>query len=138
MLPSIFSKENYLKRFNDMFDRNYEWKLDSYFENFFSDFDSIFGDVKYIDSENNLVYEIEVPGFNKDNLKVEIENNILTVKGERNLDEKSSYAGKKSIHKRVSISKSEDVEAEIKDGILYLKLKRPEEKKVNVKEIEIK
>lgn len=34
------------------------------------------------DENGNIVFEIEVPGFNKDNLNVEITDGFLTVRGE--------------------------------------------------------
>ena len=136
MLPDIFRGTNYLKELKDLRDRDWDWKFESIWNNFFTDFDSVFGDTKYLDENNNVVYEIEVPGFNKDNLSVEVVDGILTVKGDRE-DYSNAHAGKKSIHKRMSIAEAEDVEAEIKDGILYITLKKPKQE-VSTKKIEIK
>jgi len=103
----------------------------------FKDFDSLFSsgwttnDRRFVDSDGNVVYEIEVPGFNKDNLKVEVSDGILTVKGEIKTDN-----FKRKVFKRMTVSDSENVDAEIKDGILTLRLIRPPSQ--NVKKIDIK
>ncbi len=136
MLPDIFRGTNYLKDIMNR-DRDWDWKVESIFNNFFTEFDTIFGDTKYLNDDGDVVYEIEVPGFNKDNLSVEIVDGILTVQGERE-DYSNVHAGKKSIHKRMSVGEAENVNAEIKDGILYITIERPKEEKVKSKKIEIK
>ena len=85
----------------------------------------MFGDAKYLDG-NTLVYEIEVPGFNKDNIKMELSNGILCVKGERDVGE--NHAGKKYLEKTLDIGdiSSESLSAEVVDGILYVKIGLPE------------
>jgi HSP20 family molecular chaperone IbpA len=100
------------------------------FNSLWGSFDEIFEDTRYVDKEGNLTYEIECPGFNKDNLSVEIVDGILTVKGERNKGER-----KQEVFKRLSVGASEDVEAEIKDGILTLTFIAPKKKatKLNIK-----
>ena len=102
---------------------------DDIFTRFFGDFDDIFGDHKYTDKNGNLVIEIEVPGFNKENLQVELSDGLLTVSGER---EVSATGHKKNLHKRFTVSRTEEVDAEIKDGILTLVFKEPEKKKTKI------
>jgi HSP20 family protein len=103
---------------------------DSIFGGFFGDFQDVFIDHdRYTDKDGNLVYEIEVPGFNKENLNVEIADGILTVKGER---ASNSDQRKKQVYKRFTVSQSEEVDAEIKDGILTLVFKQPEKKKTKI------
>ncbi len=65
------------------------------------------------DDDGNIKLEIEVPGFNKDNLNVEVSEGILTVEGR---------AGQRQIYKQFSIGNIEDVQASVQDGILTLKL----------------
>lgn len=83
------------------------------------------------DENGNIVFEIEVPGFNKDNLNVEITDGFLTVRGET---EKRQY------FKQFTLNNVEDVSATIKDGILTLTLSEPEKQvrkiELNKKEIE--
>jgi len=99
-------------------------------------FDEMFMDTTYYNKDGNIVYEIEVPGFNKDNLSIDITNNILTIKGDRNLNEDESHVGNRKVHKRLSLdSNFSDVDAVIKDGILYVTLMKTE---VEIKKIELK
>lgn len=81
------------------------------------DFESIFGNmfdsIYKSDNEGNMVLELEVPGFNKDNLQVEIADGLLTIQGEN---------GSRKVFKRYTIGNVEDVKANIKDGLLTLTL----------------
>jgi HSP20 family molecular chaperone IbpA len=90
------------------------------FDSLFANFDSMFGDDRYTDKDGNLIYEIECPGFNKDNLTVDIAEGVLTVKGKRGTGERE-----REIYKRMAVGSGEKVEAEIKDGILTITFKRP-------------
>jgi len=108
-------------------------KTPTLFDNLMSNFDYFFGDATYINDDGNVVYEVELPGFNKDNIEVTLNNNILTVKGERET-KTGSHAGYKDIHKRLSVDKTEDIDAKIEDGILYVTLIRAKSKE---KKIEI-
>jgi HSP20 family molecular chaperone IbpA len=102
--------------------RGRNWEVDSLFDNLYSGINDFFGDFRY-KKEGNLVYEIECPGFNKENLTIEIDDGIVTVQGSRGEGER-----KREIFKRMSVSNSEEVEAEIKDGILTLTFKQPQKK----------
>ena len=99
-------------------------------EDFAKDFENLFGDIVY--TEDNVTYlEIEVPGFNKDNVNVDLSECILTIKGERDVEEK--HAGKKELFKRFSVNDGiKDITAEVKDGILYITLKKPETEKIKI------
>lgn len=98
------------------------WEVDTLFDNLYSGINDFFGDFRY-KKDGNLVYEIECPGFNKENLTVEVDDGILTVQGSRGEGDR-----KREIFKRMNVSNSEEVEAEIKDGILTLTFKQPEKK----------
>lgn len=104
-------------------------------------FEEIFGDSKFnLDFENffdlmeknktyqkdqngNLILEIEVPGFNKDNIKVEISDGILTVQGKTDT---------RDILKRFTIGNISEVKATIKDGILSLTLISPKKESTKI------
>lgn len=90
-------------------------------------FDEFFGDTRYMDTDNNLIYEIECPGFNKENLTVELVEGVLTVKGKRGEGNRE-----KTIFKRITVGIKEQVDAEIKDGILTLTFKQPEKKSTKI------
>ena len=119
------------KMFNDLFrsfDRSYEYPL-----------------MDIIDSKDDLVVYVEIPGVNKDDIKVKIHNDVLTISGERKepeLPEKANCLirerefGKfmRSIRLPYPIEVSK-VSAEYKDGILKIILPKKEE--VKPKEIQI-
>ena len=65
------------------------------------------------DNDGNSVLELEVPGFNKDTLAVEIEDGILVVNGKTE---------RRTICKRYRLKNVDNVKASIKDGILSLTL----------------
>jgi HSP20 family protein len=119
------------KMFNDLFrsfNRSYEYPL-----------------MDIIDSKDDLVVYVEIPGVNKDDIKVKIHNDVLTISGERKepeLPEKANCLirerefGKfmRSIRLPYPIEVSK-VNAEYKDGILKIILPKKEE--VKPKEIQI-
>jgi HSP20 family protein len=101
-------------------------------------------------TENEQEYHMEylVPGFKKEEIKVALEQNVLTVKAEKKTettDEQKLYTRKEfsfSTFKRsFTLPKNIDVEkmvAKHEHGILSITIpKRIEEKKDNSKEIEI-
>ena len=123
------------------------------FDDIFDHFERMFdGDVMNIPQVNyppyNIVrtgdntYDIELAlaGFSKDDINVEYENNVLTVKSIMKADEKDEQANgviHRGISKRMftkSFTVADDVEvkgAELKDGLLKVSLERiiPESKK---------
>lgn len=107
--------------------KNYD-EVSNLFGNLWEDFDNVFGDVTYQDKDGNYIREIECPGFNKENLNVEISEGILTIKGERTTGDEYS----RKLFKRYRLGTFETVDAEIKDGILYLKFLVPKEKKQKI------
>jgi len=88
-------------------------------------------------SKDGAYLFFEAPGFNKSNLKVEIENGILSIKGQRTYvlnDEKQS----KSIEKEFKLGSEYDpelIEATIEDGLLTIFVpgyKKKEKKKISL------
>ena len=104
----------------DIFDMNYEH------------LDNLFGDVVYENEEGDKKFQVKVPGFNKDNLDVKIEEGVLYVDGKREVGD--FYAGDREVHKKFSVSTDiKDVDAKLKDGILYITLKKPEAEITKIK-----
>jgi HSP20 family molecular chaperone IbpA len=103
--------------------------LSSFFDNdFFKTSNSLFDDDVYYSTndEGQSVLKIDVPGFNKDNLKVEVSKSILTVQGETDT---------RKVFKQYKLNNIENVTATIKDGVLTLTLLKP--KKEEPTKIEI-
>jgi len=99
--------------------------LGSFFDDdFFKPTFNTFFDVNWKKGEDgNSIIEIEVPGFNKDNLKVEISDGILTVQGETE---------SRKIYKKYQLGSIQEVKASIKDGILSLTLVEPEKQTTQI------
>ena len=88
-------------------------------------------------TDESTVCIMDLPGYNKDNLKVELKDGTLSVEGNVSI----SVEGLKSPIKKHTISRSytiggkydnEKVTAEIKDGILTVTLPFKDEKKKKV------
>jgi HSP20 family protein len=128
-------------------------EIDNFFNNFFqAPFFNLEASNEYsprvnvIDSENELTFVFELPGMDKEAIKVLVQDNILTVSGERKY--KSEVKDDKLIRTEIrqgSFKRSftlpdsvevKDVLAEYKNGLLEIKLTKKEEakpKEVNVK-----
>ncbi len=125
-------------------------------EDFFNDDDWFFPvfqikemtpEVDVYETDKMVVAEISAPGMNADDLSVSVENNLLTVKGEKKEekeDKKKGYYRKEM--KRGSFERivqlpaeidEDNVSAEYKDGILKVEIPKTERKKQK-KQIEIK
>jgi HSP20 family protein len=121
--------------------------LDRLFENFFgSDFLGKYANQVTIPSvnvtEKNDSYEVEVaaPGYKKDDFKVSLENNILTISAEvKNESEKSDKKELIKEYHYASFERSftlpdtiltDKIEAKYENGILKLLLPKKEEAKV--------
>jgi HSP20 family protein len=89
-----------------------------------------------------------MPGITKDDVKISLENNVLSVSGTKKKETKSEdtnlimneiYYGEfaRSFNLTDEIKK-EDIDAEFKNGILNIVLPKVEEAKSLVKEIKVK
>jgi len=100
--------------------------------------------------EGEYAYHIDVdlPGVKKEDISVKVENNVLTLKGERKskeeVKEKNYYKMESSFG---SFTRSftlpdnidaENIHAENKDGVLEITLPKKEQKKESVKQIKVK
>ena len=101
--------------------------------------------VDVFETEDNLTIRTEIPGVQSEDIKVEVEDGILTIEGERNRVEKlekkdahmlervyGRFTRRFSLPTTVSTSK---VAATYKDGILELILPKSEEAKPRKVEI---
>lgn len=80
---------------------------------------------------------LEVPGFNKTNLKVELENGFVFIEGKRILKMNGDDI-ERTVNKKFQIGdgyKAESMEATIEDGLLTLfvpNMKKQQKKKINI------
>ena len=127
MLPSIFSEN----LFDDFFDNTFE-------KNFFGGSNPLYGkhaknlmktDVKETDSSYKLA--IDLPGFQKDEVNVELKDGYLTVSAAKGLNKdeedkdgrfirQERYAGACSRSFYVGNIRPEDVQCKYEDGVLKL------------------
>lgn len=97
---------------------------------------------------DNIIVELSVPGFKKDNFDINIENNVLTVSAQSEITEEDDDKDKNYYYKEVqkaSFSRSvqlpirvnaENTSATYTDGILKVELPKAEEakpKKISIK-----
>ena len=96
------------------------------------------------ETEDAFVVKAELPGVDKDDVNVKIENGILTIRGEKKTkaeDKKNhriecTYGSFVRSFTLPQTTKSDSIEAEYKNGILNLTIPKSEE--VKPKEIEVK
>ncbi len=95
-------------------------------------------DVK--ETKKNYKLAVELPGFNKEDIKIKLDNGFLTISAEHKEEKKDEEDGRIIRHERHfgSMSRSwyvgdemkqEDIKAKYKDGILSLTVPKAEPKK---------
>ena len=95
--------------------------------------------VDIYETADGIVFKVELPGINKDEVSVEVKDNVLTLKGERLLDpeikdehyyrkERSFGKFNRSFSLQESI-KPDLIKASFKNGVLTVEIPRPEEEK---------
>ena len=95
--------------------------------------------VDIYETGDGIVLKVELPGVYKDDVSVEVKDNVLTLKGERLLDpeikDEHYYRKERSFGKfNRSFSLQETIKpdlikASFKDGVLTIEIPRPEEEK---------
>jgi HSP20 family protein len=121
------------------------------FSNLDNELDRVFGEAFGLSKSSKIVeenYEInqtkdgaylffEAPGFNKTNLKVEMEDGMLTINGKRTY-EMNKEEKVKTISKKFTVGTeydAESIEATIEDGLLTVfvpNFKKKEKKKISL------
>lgn len=104
--------------------------------------------VDIAEQENEFIVKMELPGVNKDEVKISLESNILTIKGEKKQEkeEKSknlhrverSYGSFQRSFTLPTSVKSEKIDAMFKDGVLSISLPKAEEAKPKQIEVKVK
>lgn len=102
--------------------------------------------VDIIEKDNKYILEAELPGVNKDEVTVELRDDMLTISVERNEqieEEKENYIRKERRYGSQSRSfyvenvKAEDISADFENGILSISLPKKEVKANNSRKIDI-
>ena len=95
--------------------------------------------VDIYEKDGNIVLKAELPGLDPKDVEVRVENNILTLRGERKLDEEvqkdnyhrveRSYGNFTRSFTLPNVVDTEKIKAEFKDGVLRMTLPKKEEAK---------
>lgn len=130
---------------NNIQGRGSLFDIDSMFNDFFNEpfmgivsASSIKADIK--ENENEFVIDAEIPGVNKEDIKLDLKDDRLTIsveKTEESKEEKNNYIRRERRYGSTSRSfsvqnvKAEDVSAKYENGILTIVLPKSETKKLS-------
>jgi HSP20 family protein len=137
------------KRENDLFNDAFKSIFDSpVFRTEVSDPSCYRPKTRITEDKDNFFINLEMPGIPKENVKIEVENNLLSVKGEKKVENKTEdtnlvmneivygeFCRTFNLSKEIKV---DAIEAEFKDGLLIITLPKVEEAKPVVKEIKVK
>jgi HSP20 family protein len=97
------------------------------------------------ETEENYVITASVPGYTAEDLKIEVEDNVLTIRAEHNEEEEEERNGWHlrerfvgTMERRLRLGEdinAEDIDAELENGILTLRLTKAEEAKPKLIEV---
>jgi HSP20 family protein len=95
--------------------------------------------VDLYEKDDHFMIKAELPGVNKDDIKIDLQDRLLTLSGERTYDnevkEENYYRRERSYGKfqraftLPADVDSDKIKAEFKDGVLQIEVPKPEEKK---------
>lgn len=98
------------------------------------------------ETDKELVLKFELPEVTKENVKVTMENNVLTIRGERKFEEETNRENYHRVERRYGefmrsfnvpmFVDATKIKAEFKDGLLIVTLPKREE--ARAKQIEVK
>ncbi len=142
-----------LLRFEPIRDFDY---LTNRFQRFFDDFpgfqqyagDTFSPRIDISETEKNIIINAEIPGVSKENLKITLQDNILTIEGEKKKvneekdieyyrEERAFGKFKRSFTLPVEVD-SDKVDAKFEDGVLEIKLVKYEPKEAKERVIKLK
>ncbi len=91
-----------------------------------------------IENENNFELVLAVPGFSKEEIKIDLEDNLLTISSEKEVEDKEinfsrrefAYGAFSRSFKLPKTVEAEKIKAEFKDGILNINIPKIEEAKL--------
>jgi len=139
MMITRWSPINMLREFNPFYSRPFYRESENEGEKTGETQISWLPATDIIDEKDNYVLKMEIPGLSKEQVKIEIENDTLSVSGERKeeKEEKSEnyhWTERRSgkFHRSFRLPKNVDgrkINAAMKNGILELKVPKPEEVK---------
>ena len=135
MLPSIFGENLFDAFFDDCFERNFSNQRNPLYGKHAQNL--MRTDVRETDTSYEL--DIDLPGFQKDEVKVDLDHGYLTISAAKSVDRdkkdrqgryirQERYAGQCSRSFYVGDLKPEQIQAKYEDGILRLTLPKEDPK----------
>ena len=130
--------------------RNFDLFDDLFDDNFFNKKEKNLMKTDIKEKKDRYTIEMDLPGFEKENIKLELNNGYLTITGkqENKIDEEEEkYVHKERFYGECTRSffvgdniKEEDIDAEFKNGTLKIDIPKKEDQKEipETKQIEIK
>ncbi len=104
--------------------------------------------VDLVEKEDEFVAKVELPGVHKDDVKITLQDNILTIRGEKKEEKESkdsnyhrlerSYGSFQRSFTLPTSVRQDKVEAEYRDGVLTITLPKAEEAKRKQIEVKVK
>jgi HSP20 family protein len=143
------NRDDFFKTFREM-----QRDIDSVFNNFLTGRQPQPGaslmipSVDVYETDDEYVFEFELPGFKKDDVKVKVEDNVLTVSSEVK-EEKKEDKGKNyhiverrygSFKRQFSLPEDcevEKIDAKFENGVLELKVQKKEKEKKKAIDVQI-
>ena len=136
MLPSIYSENLFDDFFSDPFDMVMPRSLNALYGKHGKNLMKT--DVR--ETEDTYELDIDLPGFKKDEVNLELKDGYLTIQAAKGLDKdeedkkgryirRERYAGSMSRSFYVGDVKKEDIHAKFEDGVLHVELPAPQQTK---------
>lgn len=100
-----------------------------------------YGSLMSDETNDAFVYEFDMPGLEKSDVKMEIVNNVLLIKGEKKKEVGNGVSNSRNYSYSMTLPKNSDAEkitAVMKNGILKVVVSKKEIKEEKRKSIEIK
>lgn len=101
-----------------------------------------------VENDNTYVAKVELPGVSKDDVKITLQDNTLTIRGEKKSEKETKEANYHHLERSYGAFqrsfalpgsvKSDKVEAEYKDGILTITLPKSEESRRKQIDVRVK
>lgn len=145
---SLFSPfEEMEKRFEEFFRRPFSFFGPSWFPEMRFEREIISPTVDIFEDGNDIVVKAELPGIKKEEIDVNITDNVITISGEKKKEEKvekknyyrmeRSYGSFTRSFRLPAEVQTDNVKASFKDGILEIRAPKTEEAKQKEKKIQI-
>lgn len=143
MLPALLdSRSEFITSFDKLFDRMMNDNFPSFTRDFGVDFfgKSSYPKVDVIDTKYSVEIHAEIPGLNREDVEIKVENgNVLTIRGE-NKNKETSSEGRTYLYKELKHSSfvrkfalgenlsPRDIEAKFSNGILEIVIPKIQKK----------